>query len=138
MFLRRAFSESNSEVVFGLVFVPFGWPFSLPLISVSQRNPSRVLKFFCLSNRVCFCGGMCLAMRFLSLRFAIFRSCFIAAWGLLRFYFYCAFFAPKLRRFQRFFCRYKPLKGKKCWQTRCFPTLKTIFCVLTLYSAMKG
>ena len=46
MFLRREFSECNSEVVFGLVFVPFGWPFSLPLISVSQRNPSRVLKFF--------------------------------------------------------------------------------------------
>ena len=81
MFLRRAFSERDSEVVFGLVFVPFGWPFGLPLISVSQRNPSRVLKFFCLSNRLCFCGGMCLAMCFLSLRFAIFRSCFIAVWG---------------------------------------------------------
>lgn len=95
---------------FRVVFVPFGWPFSLLLISVSQRNPSRVLKFFCLSNRLCFCGGMCLAMCFLSLSFAIFRSCSIAAWGLLRFYFYCAFFAPKLRRFQRFFCRYKHVK----------------------------
>ena len=68
MFLRRAFSECNSEVVFGLVFVPFGWPFGLPLISVSQRNPSRVLKFFCLSNRLCFCGGMCLAMCFPTLK----------------------------------------------------------------------
>lgn len=31
---------------FRVGFVPFGWLFSLPLISVLQRNPSRVLKFF--------------------------------------------------------------------------------------------
>lgn len=115
MFLRRAFSECDSEVVFGLVFVPFGWPFSLPLISVSQRNPSRILKFFCLSNRLCFCGGMCLAMCFLSLRFAIFRSCFIAAWGLLRFYFYCAFFLHRnCVVFSDFFAVTSTLKGKEC------------------------
>lgn len=111
MFLRRAFPERDSEVVFGLVFVPFGWPFSLPLISVLQRNPSRVLNFFCLSNRLCFCGGMCLAMCFLSLRLAIFRSCFIAACvGYCAFIFTVRFFAPKFRRFQRFFCRYKHVK----------------------------
>lgn len=83
---------------------------------------------------------MCLAMCFLSLRFAIFRSCSIAAWGLLRFYFYCAFFAPKLRRFQRFFLPYKStLKGKKMLTNAVFSdTKKTIFCVLNLYSAMKG
>ena len=127
MFLRRAFPERDSEVVFGLVFVPFGWPFSLPLISVSQRNPSRVLKFFCLSNRLCFCGGMCLAMCFLSLRFAIFRSCFIVAWGLLSFYFYCAFFAPKLRRFQRFFCRYKHVKRERMLTNAVFSDAKNQF-----------
>lgn len=110
MFLRREFSECNSEVVFGLVFVPFGWPFSLPLISVSQRNPSRVLKFFCLSNRVCFCGGMCLAMCFLSLRFAIFEAVLLPLGGYCAFIFTVRFFAPKLRRFQRFFCRYKHVK----------------------------
>lgn len=110
MFLRRAFSECNSEVVLELVFVPFGWPFSLPLISVLQRNPSRVLKFFCLSNRLCFCGGMCLAMCFLSLRFAIFRSCFIAAWGLLRFYFYCAFFCTEISSFSAIFL---PLQARQ-------------------------
>ena len=128
MFLRRAFSECNSEVVFGLVFVPFGWPFSLPLISVLQRNPSRVLKFFCLSNRLCFCGGMCLAMCFSSLRFAIFWSCFIAAWRLLRFYFYCAFFCAEIASLSAiFFAVTSTLKGRKCWQTRCFPTLKNNF-----------
>lgn len=77
MFLRRVFSEYNSEVFSGLVFVPFGWSFSLPLISVSQRNPSRVLKYFCLSNRLCFCFGMCLEMRFLSLSFDIFEAVFL-------------------------------------------------------------
>lgn len=46
MFLRREFSERDSEAVFRLVFVPFGWPFGLPLISVLQRNTSKVLKFF--------------------------------------------------------------------------------------------
>lgn len=81
MFLLRAFPERDSEVVFGLVFVPFGWPFSLPLISVSQRNPSRVLKSFCLSNRLCFCGGMCLAMCFLSFVLLYFEAVLLSLGG---------------------------------------------------------
>ena len=127
MFLRRAFSDCNSEVVFGLVFVPFGGPFGLPLISVSQRNPSRVLKFFCLSNRLCFCGGMCLAMCFLSLHFAIFRSCFIVAWGYWAFIFTVRFLHRNCVAFSDFFAVTSTLKGKECWHTRCFPTLKNNF-----------
>lgn len=131
MFLRRVFSEYNTEVFSGLVFVPFGWSFSLPLISVLQRNPSRVLKYFCLSNRLCFCFGMCLEMRFLSLRFIsfdIFRCCFFAACvGYCAFIFTVRFLLWNCVAFGDFFAVISTLKGKECWQTRCFPTLKNNF-----------
>lgn len=128
MFLRREFSECNSEVFSGVVFVPFGWPFSLPFISVSRRNPSRVLKYFCLSNRLCFCCGMCLAMRFLSLRFDIFRSCFIAACvGYCAYIFTVRFLHRNCVAFGDFFAVTSTLKGNECLQTRCLSDAKKQF-----------
>lgn len=127
MFLRRAFPERDSEVVFGLVFVPFGWPFSLPLISVSQRNPSRVLKFFCLSNRLCFCGGMCLAMCFLSFVLLYFEAVLLSLGGYWAFIFTVRFLHRNYVAFSDFFAVTSTLKGKECWQTWCFPTLKNNF-----------
>ena len=131
MFLLRLFSECNSEVFSGVVFVLFGWPFSLPLISVLQRNTSRVLKYFCLSNRLCFCFGMCLEMRFLSLRFIsfdIFRCCFIAACvAYCAFIFTVRFLLRNCVAFSDFFAVTSTLKGNECLQTHCLYDAKKQF-----------
>lgn len=49
----------------------------------------------------------------------------------------CVFLHRNFVVFSDFFAVTSTLKGKECWPTCCFPTLKTNFCVLTLYSAMK-
>ena len=113
---------------FRVGFVPFGWPFSLPLISASQRNPSRVLKFFCLSNRLCFCGGMCLAMCFFVVAFCYISKLFYCRLGAIELLFLlCVFLHRNCVVFSDFFAVTNTLKGKECLQTRCFPTLKNKF-----------
>lgn len=84
--------RSGFRVGFCAVRMAFQFAVNLRIAAQSEQS----LEVFLFVESIVLLRRNVFSNVFFVVAFAIFRSCFIAAWGLLRFYFYCAFFCIEI------------------------------------------